>query len=91
MTGNIEFDENGFRKNYKFDVYNVGLQYGPEKVYRLRFIKEYIFVQASGNQTSGFRLFWLDIFFQCLNELCFMDLAISGQLLMYIFLNFFDQ
>ena len=32
MTGNIEFDRSGLRKNYKFDVYNVGLQYGPEKV-----------------------------------------------------------
>ena len=32
MTGNVEFDEYGFRKNYDLDVYNVGLQYGPEKV-----------------------------------------------------------
>ena len=32
VTGNVEFDETGMRKNYKFDVYNVGLQYGPEKV-----------------------------------------------------------
>ena len=32
VTGNIEFDEYGFRKNYKFDVYNVGLNNGPIKV-----------------------------------------------------------
>ncbi|WAR00270.1 GRIA2-like protein [Mya arenaria] len=32
VTGNIEFDEYGFRKNYKFDVYNVGLNNGPNKI-----------------------------------------------------------
>ncbi|KAH3842121.1 hypothetical protein DPMN_115609, partial [Dreissena polymorpha] len=32
VTGNIEFDEYGFRKQYKFDVYNVGLNIGPNKI-----------------------------------------------------------
>ncbi|XP_053398486.1 glutamate receptor 2-like [Mercenaria mercenaria] len=32
VTGNIEFNEYGFRRNYKFDVYNVGLNNGPNKI-----------------------------------------------------------
>ena len=32
VTGHVEFDDHGFRKNYDLDVYNVGLQIGPEKV-----------------------------------------------------------
>ena len=32
VTGHVEFDEQGFRKNYDLDVFNVGLQTGPEKV-----------------------------------------------------------
>jgi hypothetical protein len=32
VTGNIQFSEYGFRKNYNFDVYNVGLNNGPYKV-----------------------------------------------------------
>ena len=33
VTGHVEFDEQGFRRNYDLDVFNVGLQTGPEKVH----------------------------------------------------------
>ena len=33
LTGKIKFDEEGYRTDYKLDVYTVGLDNGPRKVY----------------------------------------------------------
>ena len=32
LTGRIEFDDDGYRNNYKLDVYTVSLDVGPKKV-----------------------------------------------------------
>jgi hypothetical protein len=32
LTGSVEFDQNGVRKNFKLGVYQVSLDFGPTEV-----------------------------------------------------------
>jgi len=54
LSGNIEFDENGFRKNYWLDILNMEKKRPPEKVIYADVDIEHIVVNAAVERVKVF-------------------------------------